>query len=268
MPIRFDERPNSRESGEVPPTTTLRFVCQGESNELIVRAYAIAVTPALYAHPSGALLSRQDVQLKPGGHQLWYIDVPYGIKKTESGSFKLSFDTQGGTLHIKASKETLAAYGSGTSVSDHRQAIGVTGPDKDPEGTDIVIPALKITCKFNSPQGALTLAEIRNLARWTGKVNSDNFLGFSPGEVLFLGATGEEGTDQPTTVDYHFGCSENLTGLSVGGITVANKAGHHYAWIQFKPATANNSGTRQPKAVYVERVYDTIPLAACLGFGG
>jgi hypothetical protein len=39
-------------------------------------------------------------------------------------------------------------------------------------------------------------------------------------------------------------------------------------WIQYKPAVANNAGTRQPKAVYVERVYDTIPMATSLGFGG
>jgi hypothetical protein len=155
-------------------------------------------------------------------------------RKRNVGSFQLSFDTTGGTVHITASKQTIAAYGTGATVNDHKQSIGVTGPDKDPEGADVVIPVLKLTATFKHPQGIITLPQIKNLARWTGKVNSDTFLTFAPGEVLFLGCTGSEGTDSPTDIQYHFACSENLTGLSIGGITVANKLGHHLYWIQFQ----------------------------------
>lgn len=199
---------------------------------------------------------------------LYDVTIPYGVPTTgTAGSVHLSFDTTGGTIHITASKQTIAAYGSGAAIADHQQAIGVTGPDKDPEGSDIVIPVLKLTATFRHSQGVITLPQIKNLARWTGKVNSDTFLTFAAGEVLFLGCTGSEGTDQPTEIQYHFACQENLTNLSIGGITVANKLGHHLYWIQYKPAIANNAGTRQPKAVYVERVYDTLPMAASLGFG-
>lgn len=268
MSFRFTERRTSRESTDTPPTITLRFSATGQNDNAFVRAYAVAATPAIYGHPSGALLYRQDVRVEPFGHEFYYVEVPYAEKKQDTGSFQLSFDTTGGTVHITASKQTVAAYGSGANVNDHKQSIGVTGPDKDPEGADVVIPVLKLTATFKHPQGIITLPQIKNLARWTGKVNSDSFLTFAAGEVLFLGCTGNEGTDSPTEIQYHFAAQENLTGLSIGGITVASKAGHNLYWIQFKPSTANNAGTRIPKAVYVERVYDTIPLAMSLGFGG
>jgi hypothetical protein len=266
MPFDFQERA-APQLTTVPPTATLRFRATGEFSESTAHAYATALTPALYAHPTGAILYRQDIAMDGAGYKIFNVDVPYASQKHDTGSFQLSFDTTGGTVHITASKETIGAYGSGAAVADHKQSIGVTGPDKDPEGADVVIPVLKLTATFRHPQGHITLPQIKNLARWTGKVNSDTFLTFAAGEVLFLGCTGSEGTDQPVEIQYHFACNENLTNLSIGGITVANKLGHNLYWIQYKSAIANNAGTRQPKAVYVERVYDTLPLAASLGFG-
>lgn len=268
MPFNFRERPNSRTITEVPPAYMTKWVATGEHNPAIVHAYAIANTPGIVA-VSSSILYRQDVKTEPAGYDTYYVEVPYAAQKEENGSVSLSFDTTGGTLHISASKETIAAFGSGSAVADHKQAIGVTGdPTKDPEGADVVIPVLKLTATFKHPLGVITLPQIKNLARWTGKVNSDTFLTFAPGEVLFLGATGSEGTGQPTEVAYHFACQENLTGLSIGGIGSISKLGHHLYWIQYKSAIANNAATRQPKAVYIERVYDVIPLAAALGFGG
>jgi len=268
MSLRLIERPLSRQSTYNPLAVTLKFLADGEQDNAIVHAYVLAATPGLYAHPSGAFLYRQDLQVEPLGYKQYEITVPYGETKHETGSYSLSFDTTGGTVHITASKETIAAFGPGTSVNDHKQAIGVSGPDKDPEGADVVIPVLKLTATFKHPQGIITLPQIKNLARWTGRTNSDTFLTFAPGEVLFLGATGQEGTDQPTEVQYHFACQENLTGLSIGGISGISKQGHQLYWIQYKSAIANNAGTRIPKGVYIERVYDTIPLATALGFGG
>jgi hypothetical protein len=267
MAIRWKEKRSSREATTNPAGKVLRYTASGENDDAIVHSYALSVTPALYATPAG-LLYRQDVRISPVGFELYDVEVPYADKKHDTGSFQLSFDTTGGTVHITTSKQTVNAYGTGATTADHQQSIGVTGPDKDPEGAEIVIPVLKLTATFRHPHGVITIPQIKNLARWTGKVNSDPFLTFAPGEVLFLGCTGQEGTDAPTEIQYHFACNENLTNLSIGGITVANKKGHDLYWIQFKSAIANNAGTRQPKGVYVERVYDTLPLATSLGFGG
>lgn len=267
MPFSFTETPDSRQSTLVPPAVTLKFRASGEQDDASVMAYATAFTPALVSHSSGAILYRQDVAVEPAGFKLYKVSVPYSVDKHDTGSFKLSFDTTGGTLHITASKETIQAYGSGATTADYKQAIGVTGKE-DVEGADVIIPVLKITATFRHPQGVITIPQIKNLGRWTGKVNSDTFLTFDPGEVLFLGATGDEGTDQPTEIAYHFACSENLTGLSIGGITGIDKKGHHLYWIKYKKNAANNKGVIQPESIYIERVYDVLPLASCLGFGG
>jgi hypothetical protein len=94
-------------------------------------------------------------------------------------------------VHITASKQTIAAYGTGAATTDHMQSIGVTGPDKDPEGADVVIPVLKLTATFKHPQGIITLPQIKNLARWTGKVNSDTFLDVRAGRRSFSGLHGQ-----------------------------------------------------------------------------
>ena len=37
---------------------------------------------------------------------------------------------------------------------------------------------------------------------------------------------------------------------------------------RYKPAVEGNIGRQQPAAVYVERIYDSIPMALTFGFGG
>jgi hypothetical protein len=273
MPFSLEERRNSGAMTVEPPTVIRRYRASGEFDRNTVLALAVSLTPLTVLHPTGGLLYRQDIALDPAGHKLYYLDIPYAQPSlvanpnSNGTTYEVSFDTTGGSVHITCSRGTVSAWGDGASVSDHMGAIGVSGPDKQPDGAEIVVPALKLTVKARNPAGVITLAQIKNLARWTGRINSDYFLTFSPGEVLFLGCTGTEGTATPTEISFHFACSENLFNLSVGGITIGEKLGHDLYWIQFKPAIANNAGTRQPKAVYVERVYGTVPMAAALGFG-
>lgn len=264
--LYWKEKPDSRQFADVPPTAMLRFQSTGEQSESVVYAKALSLLPELYSHPSGSLLYRQNVTVAPAGYSIYNVEANYAQEKRD-GTPQLSFDTTGGTIHITASKETIGAYGSGAAITDWKQAIGITGPAEPPQGTDVIIPVLKLTATLRHDPGVITLPQIKNLARWTGKVNSDSFLTFAPGEVLFLGCTGLEGSDHPVDVQYHFACQENLTGLSIGGITVSNKLGHNYYWILYKTGTANNRGGQLPAAVYVERVYDTLPLSTSLGFG-
>jgi hypothetical protein len=264
MAFSIRERPNSRDSTNSPPAVTLRYVAQGEHSSGIVNAYALGATPAIVVHRN-AILYRQDVQLEPAGYDVYYITVPYAQKKKENGSFHLSFDTSGGTLNLKASKQTVASYPEG--APDHGGAIGVKS-NKEVEGADVVIPALKLSVKFSHPAGIVTIPRIKQLARWTGNVNSDTFLTFSPGEVLLLGAKGSEGSEAETEVSYDFACSENLQNKVIGGITVAEKQGWDLYWVAFKNDVDGSRPVTKPEYIYVERVYDRIPMAASLGFGG
>ncbi|MDG4904803.1 hypothetical protein P9279_30575, partial [Mesorhizobium sp. WSM4962] len=85
----------------------------------------------------------------------------------------------------------------------------------------------------------------------TGTVNSTPMLQNAPGEVLFLGARGSDGTDAEASVSYGFAISSNASGLSFGDITGIVKTGHEVAWIKYKDDTQDGKPTRVPWYAYV-----------------
>lgn len=269
MTFRFTESRDSRRLTTTPPSQTNCFTAAGSNDQAYVRAYAIAATPSVVASIYGTLY-RQDVAVDPIGYSTWKITVPYATRKQEAGSYRLTFDTTGGTVHIASSKETIGKYaGTGITAPDYKQLIGVNGENVD--GADIVIPALKITCHYRHPAAIMSLARIKYLANITGVVNSTPFLTFAAGEVLFLGCSGSEGTDAETEVQYQFAMSANAASLTIGAVADIVKKGHELAWIKYKDATDAAGGVtypvKQPEFVYVERVYETLDLALALGFG-
>jgi hypothetical protein len=264
MTFHWGERVTSRSGSVSPPSLTLKYVASGTSDDLFVRSYAINATPAIYGTAQGVLY-RQDIRIEAESASVFYVDVPYGPKEKETGSFTLSFDTQGGTVHITSSKSTIGKYPNGVAP-DYKQAIGVHGDEVD--GCDVVVPALKLQLTYKHPAGIISLPRIKLLALATGTVNSDTFLTFPPGSVLFLGCSGTEGTATETEITYHFACSENADSLTVGDITGINKKGHDYLWVSFKDDVDGGRAVKVPQFVYVERVYKFASLSGILGFGG
>jgi hypothetical protein len=194
------------------------------------------------------------------------VEVPYARKTNQppTGQWSFSFDTTGGSFHIKASKETVNSYG--TDPPDFKQLIGVNGDDVD--GADVVIPSLKINVNYKHPAGVVSIAFAKTLARLTGRVNSSEFLTFAAGEVLYLGSTGSDGSDVEAEVGYQFACEENLQGQVIGAITDIQKDGWDISWIRWKDAVDGGLPVKNPEFIYVERVYDRVDLASALGFGG
>lgn len=265
--FRFTESRDSRRTTTNPPTYTAVYSAAGSNDSAYVKAYAMAATPAIVATLSGVLY-RQDLTVDPAGFELWTVTAPYGQNDRSVGSYTLTFDTSGGTVHIIGSKETIGKYPA-SAAPDYKQLIGVN--KEDVEGTDIVIPALKISVHFKHPAAIITLARIKYLASITGMVNSAAFLTFAAGEVLFLGASGSEGSETETEVTYQLAMSSNITGMSIGDVASIAKKGHEALWIKYKDAVDTPDATalpvKQPEFVYVERVYDTVNLALALGFG-
>ena len=266
MPITIKERPGKRRSTFKPPSETREYRIAGVADSEYAKAIALAGTPNLLATSQG-MLYREDLKVDEAGHNLYYVTVPYGPKKNETGQWTWDYDTTGGTLHIKASKSTVARYAPpGKTAPDHKQLIGVHGDEVD--GTDVVVPALKINARYRHPLATITLPYVKQLARWTGKVNSDTFLTFAAGEVLFLGSRGSDGTEAEAEATYSFACSENLQNVVIGEITVLKKDGWDYFWLEWEDYADGGKPAKKPKAIHVERVYDRIPMAASLGFGG
>lgn len=183
-------------------------------------------------------------------------------KPTAVGEVTFSFDGSGGTFKL------LEAYSQtkyGTDAPDHENRISVKD-DGEVEGVEIVVPQLVITLtqRFSGP--TITLSWLRSLVLATGTVNSDTFLGFEPGEVLFLGASGQQPlhfmSDGDVTagdrdIAFRFSISPNRTGLTYGSVTGVSKPGHDFLWLAYKTEkdSTGKTLTKIPIGAYVAQTY-------------
>lgn len=268
MVARLIEIPEFSSGGESPLWRKTRYRAIGYTDEAIVRSLVRTSVASVLASTAG-MLYRTNIETRQTAYNHIDVDVTYGPQPTEVGNFTFGFSTLGGTAHITHSKETIATYPVGSSPS-YGGAIGVTHDERDVQGTEIIIPVAKLWCRYTHPQGVVTLDHFDALAEITGCVNSTLLFGrYQPGEALFLGADGEDGTSTDATIIYQFAISKNKTGLSFGAITGIAKKGWEYAWVKYKPATEVVGGStlpvRRPQFVNVERVYETADLATVIG---
>lgn len=264
MAIEIYELQDSRPISEHGPPI-LRMGSKGEPSEIVTLAYFYWNTPQTYIHPGIGKLWRQDIFLQPDGHARFIATIPYGKIRRESGKFSFSFDTAGATHNIKCARAHVADYATtGNNINKYGGLINAT-PD-GVEGCDIILPALRLTCQFSHPEGVLTIARMKSLAGATGCTNSDSFIGFEPGELLFAGASGADGTDTDMTVTYQFLASQNITNQTHGPITGIDKKGHEYLWHESEPFPVSGAAARKLVRVHVERVYPSIDFADTFGW--
>lgn len=173
-----------------------------------------------------------------------------------NGSLILSFDGTGGTQHIQTSKETVAKYSYDNTIQppSFKQAIGV-GSDQV-EGVDITVPVCKFKYTYNPHSSLMTGQYILSLIGMAGSTNHATWKGFAAGEVLYLGATGQERGSQDWEVSLHFLASPNQVNLSIGDIHGIAKKGHDYLWIKYRATTDQHHHVQRPAFAYVERVYE------------
>ncbi len=271
MPVECRELQKSRRItfGE---SADYYYIVTGTDAETAALAAALATAPATVAS-DGRTLQRQPAELEPvlvdGERSLYEVHVPYkiaGSEKTNAdgnpqpplqpNDSTFQFDTTGGTQHITQSEATVGAYG--VNPADHCGGIGFDGENF--QGTDITVPVFKFSETHYFAPGAVTPEFTFNLFFTTGKVNADAFREYDPGEVLFLGAVGARRgrhRDDLWEITFHFAASKNRTLLEVGGITVDDKLGWEYLWVEYEPFidVAAKARSKRPRAVYVERVY-------------
>lgn len=241
----------------------------------------LADAPLTYTDPvNGITLVRDQLYWEPLGREMdgtypysmrvMYVDPSRQDERRllDTGEYKMSFDTTGGTAKFTTSKETVATFvrpDAAVGSYDFGQAINVSG--NEVQGIDVVIPAMKFTVSYRQPKATITDAYIKILEDLTGTVNSGTFYGRAAGEVLFLGASGSQGTASDPQIDYHFLRSRNITGQTIGEIVNVAKKGHEVLWCVFADEAADEWIVKSPLAVKIERVYDLVSFAG-LGIGG
>lgn len=287
MAVTVQEQPSSRAGKSTYDRSgqqTFVYHVKGASSVSSVIAAVSAVAPVNVADPIHPVwLQRSEFQWSPLGFELWEVSVLFENpdvidqkRQLETGSYRFSFSTTGGTARILTSLETIKGYTSAgpfnpanfdaNDVPNFKQAIGVTR-ENDVQGVDIIVPALKFSIEYRQPLATITDAYVRQLETLTGKVNDDMFYNRPKGEVLFMGSSGSQGTDSDPTITYEFVRIPNINGQTIGDIANVSKKGHEYLWCLFEEKAQKKYVPKVPLAVYVERVYDYDDFSL-LGIGG
>lgn len=259
--FRLTESRTSRSSTNRPATETLVYTAAGSNDPAYIRAIANTSTAAVISTTMGTL-RRQRIDIDPIGFELWEITVTYGQRDRETGNVSWDFDTTGGTIHIETPIANRNKY---PPEAPDQELIGFDG--ENAAGVDKPVPMLNINFTAQHPEGVVTIERVKELANATARINSTPFFTFEPGEVLFLGARGADGTEAEASVNYQCAMSANADGLKIGEILNVAKRGHDYLWVTYRKQEEDGKPVSEVEFVYVDQIYNEIDLTATLGFG-
>ena len=169
----------------------------------------------------------------------------------------VSFSTTGGTQHITQSPATTSYAKTGDTAPDFKGAIGYDG--ERVAGVDIGSAKFEFSEDWSSldPTTFDNTYLREKITPLTYKTNNAAFRGYATGSVLFLGAEGRRSSGGVRSITFKFAVSPNATGLTIGEITGVNKLGWDYLWVLHKSVEDQGSLIKQPKAAYVESVYES-----------
>ena len=194
------------------------------------------------------------------------VNIEVALTSTGEPDSVFSFDTGGGTRHLTQSLETVLKTPS--DAPDYGGAIGYDGENVN--GIDVTIPVMNFSETHFLRASKVSTSYKKMISELTGKVNSANFKGYVPGEVLFLGASGSrrgEARSDYWEITFKFAVSPNKSSIPVGSLSMSDKKGWDYLWVRYADDVgSNNSVVKKPVAAYVEKVYERADFAA-LGIG-
>ncbi len=225
---------------------------------------------------------RQQVKVKPLGGNLFEASAEYGNeddpksdKPQEPGEWKYSFDTTGGKHKLsigKKNRQRQWAWSASNPAPDLFGAINFDG--KKVAGVEIVVPNLEFTLTVLYNPAAVTVAFVQELARKTGRMNNDKWLGFEPGEALFLGARGDGALPtirgqrtKPVAIQFFYAASENRDVVIGSNPDPLKKRGFDYLWVRYERVESNGLDYPVPVHAYVEQVYDELSFKGFFKFG-
>ena len=244
MAITFQEIPGG-DMAFRDPIEVRRFratnVPQGSFDAFeYVADYALQNTAKTIVTSVGTL-NRQDIQIHENVYARSYeITVPYGIQQRQSGAYQITVDQTGGMVNVKAGRRITGYQLAAGDMVDNGGLIGVEGDDV--KGIEIPVEQTKIVVMFRHPQGILSKAYIDRVGHIVGYPNSDSFLGYAAGEVLFKGGNFSQ-TNCEATATYNFDISFNRSGMTIGGITGVAKFGWDVMSFNYRDDTFDN-GTK------------------------
>lgn len=213
----------------------------------------------LTMHPTLALRARPDGTIVPTADDVGKtVTVTGGGVNWNPGTYTITAIDNG--YWVLNSSPGPAAQTGGrfwtTAAPDYRQAIGVT---KDRvEGTDKFVPKFEFSITVKTYP--VTLAFLRTVRSTVAKTNDLAWKGFEPGEVLYLGMTGQCEPNNFWTLTHKFAAGENLTNVPVTPELSMDKKAWEYLWCTYQQAVVNGIALQVPRAAYVEQMYYSADL--------
>jgi hypothetical protein len=168
--------------------------------------------------------------------QKYDISVTYSPYNKQSGTYQISVDQAVGNVHVTAG-ERIAVYPT-TSAHNNK---GTFFNGLEVTGTEVPVPEDRISISYRHPQAYLNAAYIRAVGALRGYPNSDTFLGYAAGEVMYLGGNFTQ-SDSEASASYAFSISPNATNITVADILIADKKGFDVLSPIYKPDTNTASG--------------------------
>ena len=166
------------------------------------------------------------------------------------------FDFMGTSEHITQSKRTISKTNNGGgAAADANGTIGATNDNVI--GCERISPNQEWsrTVTFES----VTMSYIETISNMVGSTNNAPFHGKPAGSQIFLGGNCQIDDTYRAKVTFNFLSRPNLTNIVIcEDLIVPFKRGSDYLWVMYGPKTDANTSTRQPTAVYVERIVDAV----------
>jgi hypothetical protein len=225
---------------------------------------------ATYGTPLGVLYWNS-IQLHENVYGVNYdLSITYSPQNRQSGTYQITVDAAVGTQKVTAGV-FQACYAANADDKVESDGTFLIGPD-EVEGIDVPVAEDKITISYRHPQGYLNAGYIRRIGQLRGYPNSDTFLGYDPGEVVYMGGQFTQ-SDAEASATYNFAISPNVTNLVVAGITISDKKGWD-ALVPYYRSEVDTNGGGKKNAVREIQCFNVIrPRAwkaykSVFGWGG
>ena len=145
-----------------------------------------------------------------------------------------------------------------------QRGIHPTGEDGEFAGTTVRRPIGSFTITYNPSADDADKAYLAKVKSLVGKVNSEEFYDYEPGEVLFVSCRGKGINDDRYGLEFAFEVRPNLKDQIVfkldGTQLVYDVDGFDYAWVLYKPAVDSTAVAQDPVQIQVERLYSRTDL--------
>ncbi len=179
--------------------------------------------------------------------------------------------TQTTRIYSTSNAEARKTFPPGEPEYEESVAINEDS-DGNIGGVDILVPKVELAARVLRTKKYWSNLYQETVYGLVAKVNKKTFMGFAPGEVLFVGCQKQDSGEQHVQLAFKFLCEKNVSGqvmpTATSAVSVAKK-GWEYLWPRIGPvydSTTKKTLWGKPLCYHVDELYASGDFTA-LGLG-